>query len=224
MSKKVRIPQSEAEKTLLEISGDQWSEYQDMFIPLEDSWLQDISQREGDRQQGADIMAAEAAHNFGQFEQQSYDKAFASGIAPSSGAFLSLATDLASEKADAASSGITMARNAETMDFANNGLKAMQYGRGIGSEGISGTFASGARTLAAEDMERRQSEFNSNAKDQTREALYGTMGGIAGIGAGYGLNQATKKGGSAIRIQGPSGSPTQGATIQGGYTTIQDIG
>jgi hypothetical protein len=224
MSRKITLPQSEAEKTLLDISGDQWSQYQDMFVPLEDSWLQDISQRQGDRQQGADIMGAEAANKYGAFENSSYDQAFANGIAPGSGAFLSVASDLANEKANAASSGMTSARNAETMDYYNQGIKALQYGEGVGGEGIGGISQSAARDVSTDRMNRSQNDFNKNASDQTRYAMYGLPGAVAGATAGY---LATSKGGSSFPVQGPTGPTVKGGQInysQGSLVDANSLG
>lgn len=220
MSRKVTLPQTEAEKKLLEISKEQWGQYQNLFVPLEDSWLQDIEQRTGDRQEAGDIMAAEAAHQYGQFEKGTFDQAFANGIAPSSGSFLALASDLANEKANAASSGITSARNAETLDYANSGLKALGYGRGMGSEGIGGTFSSGVRSQVADNMHRAQDDFIDNASDQTRYSIYNAAGGIAGLAGGFGLDQYTKKSGSSvIPVQGPSG-----ATVKQDHKIYQNMG
>lgn len=189
MARRVELPQTEFEKELLGIGGEQWDLYENTFIPIEDAWLGTIHKGGAKEQEAMDIAAAEATHTLSPMEQQAYQDAFASGVAPNSGAFIGLATDLAARKAGATSGVINAAKNASTLDYYDEALTASQYGRGIGSESITGLGASAVRSIMADRMSREQDEFNKAQSDATRRAYYGTMGTIAGYGAGYGLSK-----------------------------------
>lgn len=189
MARKVNLPRTEYEQELLDIGGEQWGAYENTFIPIEDAWLDTIRKGGAGEQEAMDIAAAEATHALSPIEQGAYQDAFAGGVDPNSGAFIGLATDLATRKASGVSGAVTGAKNENTLGYYDKALTASQYGRGVGSEAITGLGTSAVRSVQADRMEREQEEFNKQASAATRQALYGAAGTAAGIAAGYGLNK-----------------------------------
>ncbi len=189
MARRVELPRTEYEQELLDMSGEQRSLYESTFLPIEDLWLDSIKKGGASEQEAADIAAADAAHTLAPIEQNAYQEAFAGGVAPNSGAFIGLATELARRKAEGASGAITDARNQETLEYYDKGLTASQYMRGLGSESVTGIGTSADRSSQADRMERDQSLFNDAASDATRRAVYGAAGTVAGVGVGYGLGK-----------------------------------
>ena len=204
MSRTITTTQSDAEKSLLDISNSQDALYQSLFVPLTDTWLSSINKDNAKSQENADIMGAEAAGQYGAAEQNQIQNEFASGIDPSSGKFLGLASDLANEKANAASGGITTGRNAAVMDYYKNGIAASNKGLGIASDATSGTYSAGALKAEQDRMAQNLVLSNKEAEDSFTNAKYNAIGGVVGVGAGYALGSATKKS-TPIAVQGPSG-------------------
>jgi len=185
----IELPRTEYEKTLLGISGDQWGIYEDTFIPIEDAWLSSIGKGGASEQEAADIAAAESAHTIAPLEQAKYQEAFAGGVAPDSGAFIALASDIASRKAGATSDAMLSAVNRDRLDYLDEALTASQYGRGMGSEAVTGLGTSAVRSILADRESRQLDEFNRAASDATRRSVYGAAGTVAGVGLGYGLSE-----------------------------------
>jgi hypothetical protein len=203
----ITLPRTESEQALLDISGDMWDQYQQHFIPIEDAWLDSIHQGGGSFQEAADMMNAEAAHQYAPYEENAYQGAFSQGIDPSSGAFLSLATDLALQKGGAAGTAMNEAMTADDVEFYRQSLAASRYGRGVGTEGISGISAAGEREAIADRMARNQAANNSAARNATRQTFYNTLGTGLGLAGGYALSQynPTEIGGDVV-IQKPAGT------------------
>lgn len=216
MSRVVELPRTEFEQSLLDISDDQWDLYESMFIPIEDAWLDSIGKGGASAQEGQDIMSAEAAHTFAPLEQEAYQQSFAAGNAPNSGSFIGLASDLAIRKANATSEAMTAAVNEDTLDYYDQALTASQYGRGLGSESVTGLGSSGVRSANAERMSLNQDVFNQSASDAASSAIYDTLGTVGGIAAGYGLSKYknslkdTVNDTSSITVQGARGGTLSG--------------
>lgn len=189
MARRVELPRTEFEQTLLDIGGEQRSLYDDAFIPIEDAWLDTIRKGGADEQEAMDIAAAESTHALSPIEHDAHQQAFAGGVDPNSGAFIGLASDLATRKAAAVGEAITEARNENTLDYYDRSLTASQYGRGVGGAAITGLGNAAVRSVLADRMERQQDEFNQAAGDATRRAVYGAAGTVAGVGLGYGINK-----------------------------------
>jgi hypothetical protein len=193
MSRKVTLPQTEQEKALGGISGEQYDVWQQYFEPVESLWLNDIQTgKERDIQEGKNIVNAEVAHTFGPQEQLNRQQAFAGGIAPNSGAFVSMLTDAGRRKALAGTMGTVGVVNDVTTKNLQDKTNAARYGLGLGSSSIGGLTRAASLKNQADNIARMSSDYANQASADTRGMFYNTLGAAIGL-AGYGGYSAYQK-------------------------------
>lgn len=195
MSRKVVIPQTEREKQMLGISEEAWSTYNELFIPIEDIWLDTVkppSESEYARTQGR--WTAEAAGTFGEQERQTRQELFAGGIGPGSGAFLSNLSTSAANKGRAAGAAVNEGLNAADMDYYQKAILADKFGQGVTQESIGGLY-SGASAEATARRIGEASKANADlARIQNQMGWMDVAGTGLGLATGYGLSKASSVG------------------------------
>jgi hypothetical protein len=198
MSRKVTLPQTEQEKALGSISGEQYDVWQQYFEPVESLWLNDIQTgKERDIQEGKNIVNAEVAHTFGPQESLNRQQAFAGGIAPNSGAFVSMLTDAGRRKALAGTMGAVGVVNDVTTKNLEDKTNAARYGLGLGSSSIGGLTKAASLKNQADNIARMSSENANLASENMSGMFYQTLGQAIGL-AGYGGYSAYQKATSPV--------------------------
>lgn len=82
------IKETEQEKELARIATEEWQRYQDTFVPLENEWIEDVTQDPAaDKERIAGITAGRVGSQYDQAQAEIDDKALAAGTNVNSGMF-----------------------------------------------------------------------------------------------------------------------------------------
>lgn len=165
------IKETSQEKAAAEIAMKEWNRYQDIYVPLENAWMDDIRVTAEEK--------AKIAGEAGGMVTKRYDDAQASLSAPGSGKFNSNLTTLNVERGKTAGRSMaTASQLADDQHYA--GLQAaVNVGRGQATDAQLGMS-----DLAAQSVKDATSD--AVADWRSRDDTLSAIGGVAGM-AGYNL-------------------------------------
>ena len=176
--------ESEAKLALAEQAAVMMQRYGDVFVPLENSYIESTFRQFGDQAyQGA--MGRAQTRAMGLYDDAIADQqrgAFNRGFDPSSGAFQSESASLAAAAARGA--GLAGANaGIDNTDSAYGALTGVvRMGQGIANEATAGQIELAGNAF----QNSRASAMDDFSRVSSLRSMAGTA---AGMGAGYGLNQ-----------------------------------
>jgi len=175
--------ESEAYKALAEQAGTYFNRYQDVFVPLENSYINSVvdigSEDNYNRAAGAAGSAFTSAYTPELLNQQR--QMLSQGIDPSSGKFQSTSQNSYGKFGSAMGLGIADAGANNTDRLFGGMTNLVKMGQGIQSEATQGQIG----LASASETKARGAAETDFIKSQSNESVAGTAAGVA---AGYGLN------------------------------------
>ena len=175
--------ESKAYKALAEQAGTYFNRYQDVFVPLENSYINSVidigSENNYNKAAGAAGSAFTAQYSPELLNQQR--QMLSQGIDPSSGKFQSTNQNNYNKFGTAMGLGMADASSNNTDRLFGGMTNLVKMGQGIQAEATKGQIG---LAQAAESKARGAAETDF-IKSQSNESVAGTATGIA---AGYGLN------------------------------------
>lgn len=176
--------ESEAYKALAYQAGTYFNRYQDVFVPLENSYINSVvdvgSQENYNNSAGAAGSAFTSQYSPALLNQQR--QMLAQGVDPSSGKFQSTTQNSFGNFGSSMGLGMADASASNTDRLFGGMTNLVKMGQGIQSEAMQGQIGLAS---ASEDKARNSAQTDF-MKSQSNESVAGTA---AGIGAGYGLNR-----------------------------------
>jgi len=179
-----RPDESEAYRALAEQSATYFNRYRDVFVPLENQYIQSVFNA-GDASQYAKAMGAADSAVQREFtpEMDRYQRGLlAQGIDPSSGAFAGRTADMYGELGTAKGLIAADAGINNTDRFLGGIQNVVKMGQGIASEAMQGQIG---LAQSAEDKARSQAATAFADRSQTQQGLGTAAGMAAGLGYNY---------------------------------------
>lgn len=177
------VEQSEGERQLADLADEQWADYQDRFIPLENAFM---DRMEGIRDQRP-LATGRAAATVTQAFDPAYDEAgrtmIRRGAAPGSGAFAGGLADIAAAEGKSRGSAVVSAdRDTENRYYAGQ-QQIVNLGRGVATDANIGM----RRMAGLGDATARA---DAQASMTESEAIHGAIGTVAGAAGRKGLEDS----------------------------------
>jgi hypothetical protein len=176
--------ESEAYKALAYQAGTYFNRYQDVFVPLENSYINSVvdigSEENYNQAAGAAGSAFTSQYSPELLNQQR--QMLAQGVNPSSGKFQSTSQNSYGNFGSAMGLGMADASANNTDRLFGGMTNLVKMGQGIQSEATKGQIG----LAAASEYKARGSAQTDFMKDQSNNSVAGTA---VGIGAGYTLNR-----------------------------------
>lgn len=197
------IKETAEEREMAKIATEQWNDYQQRFLPLENRLFGEVRSTEGEYAQAAGYTNAATSQAFDGGEERARAGLFAGGSRPGSGKFADTMSGLAND--EALSGALNQVDTGQQVS--NQEISGLQSLVGLGrgqTNSAQGLLASGASNA--------QSQAYQDARNalQNRMNVQAGIGTVAGVGAaslygndpepsrgsGFGLN--TSSGGSNV--------------------------
>jgi hypothetical protein len=179
-----RPDESEAYRALAEQSATYFNRYRDVFVPLENQYIQSVFNA-GDASQYAKAMGAADSAVQREFtpEMERYQRGLlAQGIDPSSGAFAAKTGEMYGQLGSARGLIAADAGINNTDRFLGGVQNVVKMGQGIASEAMQGQIG---LAQSAEDKARSQAATAFADRSQTQQGLGAAAGMAAGLGYNY---------------------------------------
>ncbi len=182
------VEETVEQKELAKIAAEKWTKYQEVYVPMENRFMERIddmgSQWQSDQAAGAANMSTQ--EEFGRMESAVEKAQFDAGVDPNSGRFAATTGGLAEAKAESGAEGEVSARISQKDAYIGGLSNVVKLGQGQSVSAQQG-LAEVASDSAANAAGAARNEYNKQTS--TREMI-GTAGGMA---TSYGLNQANKR-------------------------------
>ena len=178
-----RPDESEAYRALAEQSATYFNRYKQVFVPLENQYIQSVFDAGGGAayQKAGDAASSIAQRQFDQNIGEFQSKMLAGGIDPSSGRFQQSMGDQYESLGSVRGLATADAMINNTDRFLGGIQGVVKMGQGIANDAMQGQIG-----LAQTAEDKIRSQFATNfADDQQRNQALGTA---AGMGAGVGYN------------------------------------
>jgi len=181
---KNRVKETPFEREAARIAAEEWNRYQQVFVPLENEFIQQIQIGPQDYQFAQGLAAGENRQQFSQAQRGLETQLAAGGVNPNSGRFQGAISDLNTAQGQSAAAGVTQA-NVDTRRRQIRGLNAaIGMGRG---QAVQADL--GFRRQAAAESQRAISD--AQLAFQKNAATQGAVGTAAGLGLGAYQNRET---------------------------------
>ena len=168
------VEQNEYEKSLVEQSEKLWQNYQESYIPLEN---QIIDQVQGKRSTGYKQSQQNQAVNASRMSAPGTITVGA-GMQPGGGNFAEIAGEAQNQSSASAGMASMAGLQSAEDEYMSGMLSLTQHGRGQQATAMEGTS-----NLAANQFGMDMAELG--AKQHVKNARWGAIGGMAGLGVGY---------------------------------------
>ncbi len=179
------VQESEGERMMADLSEEQWQDYQDRFIPLENQFMKRVDNIRDERDLAVGRAGATVTQAFDDTHKNVIDMNTRRGAAPGSGMFNAGLAD--ASVAEAKSKGTAMVgadRNTEKRYYAGK-QQVVNMGRGVATDANLGM-----RTMAGLDAATARSD--AQAASTVNRAMWDAAGTAAGVAGRWGLEQAGK--------------------------------
>ena len=177
-----RVREPESQLALAEQAAINFNRYRDIFVPLENQFMETTMDTFSDRNyanvggQASTRIAGLYEQGLGDFTNAAYQR----GLDPSSGAFQGESAALRTAMARGMGTGSADAQMSNT-DQGLEGMTAIvRMGQGLANDAMQGQMS-----LAENQLGRARSQANMDF--QSNSSLMNVAGPAAGIGAGYAL-------------------------------------
>lgn len=208
------------QRALAEIAAKKFNRYQEVFVPLENQYMQDVLnvRTKGTYDTVGGLAAAAYQREFDAAGDKMTQSQFQAGIDPTSGAFQESSEALRRAAAARQGQGIAGAKIDNTNRFYRGLQGIIRMGTGQSAEAIGGMAQSAMRS-------QQQAQADAAASAQKAAGLRSIAGTIAGYGASpYINNMLYRPSGGATGLSGGSYDTTPSSTSVGGTLNYQPSG
>ena len=173
--------QTAEEKELGRIAVERWNDYQVRFKPIEDQYINDVQMTDSDFNQVRGSTATSVQQAFSGAETDLTNNLFASGVDPSSGAFIDALDGVSQDRGLSLGTGINEAENAVDNAHVQGLQNVVAMGQGQATQAIDG-MGQMAGNATNEAINRSNNSF------QERSAGLQLAGTVAGAGTAMYMN------------------------------------
>lgn len=183
------VEQSEGERMLADLSEEQWNDYQDRFIPIENAYMERLDSIRDERPLATGRAAASTTQAFDAAHKDVMEGNMQRGAGPGSGRFSAGLADMAVAEGGSKGNAIVRAdRDTEKRYYAGQ-QQIVNLGRGVATDANLGMRRSAG-------LESATARSDAQAASTVSGAWYGAAGTVAGAAGRAGLeNDWFKTGG-----------------------------
>ena len=170
------VQESEAEKQMAELAGEQWDDYKERFVPLENEFMGTMDEIRNERP----LATGRAANTVTQAYDSAYDTVSMNntsrGADPSSGSSMMGLAEVGTREADDKAGAVVKADQSTENRYYAGQQQVVNMGRGVATEANLGM-----RTMAGLDAAEARSNAQASATETSaRVGAFGTVTGAAG--------------------------------------------
>lgn len=182
------IQETEAQKAMAGVANQQWQLYKNELQQYENLFMDKVDDLNGDQQYDklAGTAALGSGQAFGEARAGLADQMAASGIDPTSGKYQGAMNDLETDQALSQTDTTNRAQSSQQDKYVAGLKDVVSIGSGQKAEAMAGMG-----DVAQSSLNKAISDANSAF--QTKQAMAGLVGSVAGAGTAYGLGQVGGK-------------------------------